>query len=586
MTDRDARSPSPAPVTRTGRGFPRTPARRTRVVGTATGASTAAPARGRRAGALRRLGDLGRRRVPLRRIGRWLLVALTVLLPSAAWGVATASTQGSLGPHTARYDVTLDGSVTVDLGPLGAIVIDSPLPLGLGARVVVQEIPAEVTAIDAATSLESLGRAVEGYVAFFNGPEATVELAVRALVADALERTALVAILLTLAVVALRLALGRERRADLVQAWRPHRAATAAAAAIAALVAATVTGSDVLTPESDEERTASVVFDGTPLEGARITGRLAGVVDTYGGYAVDEWRDNERFYAEVDDAVRSAWRARHEADQRLVSTRRAGTDDDDGAEPVTLVVVSDLHCNVGMADVVGTVVELSGASVVLDAGDTTVNGTVVESYCVETFADAIPDGVTTVVSNGNHDSPDTTEQELAAGWVVLDGEPVDVQGVRILGDDDPRATRIGSGTSLVGDETVAGLSERMADVACADGDVDLLLVHDPVVGEETLRRGCAPAQISGHYHQRIGPVRLGQGTRYTSSSTAGARLGQATLGPLSGVAELTVLRFDPETHRIVDYRLVRVLPDATATVTVALRWPVGSSWRTPDLPLR
>lgn len=561
MTDRDAQSPPPI--------------------------AHAGPAWARRTGArlLRWLGDAGRRRVSAPRVVRWLLVALAVLLPSVAWGVATASAQGSLGPHTARYDVTVDGSVTLDLGPLGTVVIDSPLPLGLGARVVVQEIPAEVTAIDAATSLESLGRAAEGYVAFFNGPEATVELAVRGVVRDALERTLLAAGLLTSALVGLRLAMGRERRAELADAWRPHRAAVVGAAAVVALVGTTVAGSDVVGSASEEERTASAVFDGTPLEGARITGRLAGVVDTYGGYAVDAWRDNEQFYAAADDAVRSAWRAREESDQRLVGAR-LGESDDDAEAPVTAVVVSDLHCNVGMADVIGTVVELSGASVVLNAGDTTVNGTAVESYCVEAFADAIPDGVTTVVSNGNHDGPDTTEQELGAGWVVLDGETVDVEGIRILGDDDPRATRIGSGTSLVGEETVAGLSARMADAACADEDVDLLLVHDPVVGEETLRRGCAAAQVSGHYHQRIGPVRFGEGTRYTSTSTAGARLGQATLGPLSGVAELTILRFDPRTHRIVDYRLVRVLPDASATVTVALQWPAEPPHRTPDPTLR
>lgn len=567
MTDRDAPIPPPptAPETAPGRGRAR-----------------AAAEAGRRL--VRWLVGVGRRRVSVRRIGRWLLVALAVLVPSAAWGVATASTQGSLGPHMARYDVTLDGSVTVDLGPLGTIVIDSPLPAGLGARVVVQEIPAEVTAIDAATSLESLGRAVEGYVAFFNGPEATVELAVRGLVEDAVRRTAAAAGLLTLALVALRLALGRERRAELAVAWRPHRGAFAGGAVIAVLVAATVAGSGVLTSASDGERTASAVFDGTPLEGARITGRLAGVVDTYGGYAVDAWRENEEFYAAADEAVHSAWRARQEADQRLVGNRFAS--DEDGEQPVIAVVVSDLHCNIGMADVIGSVVELSEASIVLNAGDTTVNGTAVESYCVEAFADAIPDGVTTVVSNGNHDSPDTTEQELGAEWVVLDGDVVEVDGIRILGDDDPRATRIGSGTSLVGEETVASLSERLADVACADEDVDLLLIHDPVVGEETLRRGCAPAQVSGHYHQRIGPVRFGEGTRYTSTSTAGARLGQPTVGPLSGVAELTVLRFDPETHRVVDYRLVRVLPDATATVTVALQWPAESPRLTPDLPLR
>ncbi|NLE71374.1 MAG: metallophosphoesterase, partial [Actinomycetales bacterium] len=135
--------------------------------------------------------------------------------------------------------------------------------------------------------------------------------------------------------------------------------------------------------------------------------------------------------------------------------------------------------------------------------------------------------------------------------------------------------------------SLADVADRLADVACRDDDgVDLLLVHDQMVGVPALVAGCVPAQVSGHYHRREGPVRSGLGTRYTSSSTAGARLGQPTVGPLSGTAELTVLRFDPESRRISDYRLVLVRPDATAVVTVPLRWPHQSPRLTPDPPLQ
>jgi hypothetical protein len=579
-----------------------TPAWRDRV------AAAWAAGRGRAAAVLARVGDVGRRQVTPRRVGAWLLVGLAVVLPCAAWGVTTASAQGSLGPHTARYEVTVDGEVTVDLGPLGTIVIDSPLPVGLGARVVVQEIPEDVTSIDAATSIESLVPALEQYVAFFTGPEATVALAVRALVADAVQRTLLAVLAVTLALLGLRALLGVRRRAELAARFRPYRTATAGAAAIVVLVVGGITASDPLPSAPADARRASSVFDDTPLEGARITGRLAGVVDTYGGYAVDAWRENERFYAAAEEAVRAAWADRVEADQRLLDPRRAtgrpvppvrtptpgdgesGTEEPEKAEApelVTALVVSDLHCNIGMARVIGAVAELSGAALVLNAGDTTVNGTVVESYCVQTFADALPDGVVTVVANGNHDSEDTAEQERAAGWVVLEGEVVEAAGLRILGDADPRATRIGAGTTLIGDESLADVADRLADVACRDDDgVDLLLVHDQMVGVPALVAGCVPAQVSGHYHRREGPVRSGLGTRYTSSSTAGARLGQPTVGPLSATAELTVLRFDPESRRISDYRLVLVRPDATAVVTVPLRWPHQSPRLTPDPPLQ
>lgn len=579
---------------RTGRSVTDDPA----LAGGRGGRSIVAAARGR-------LGAIGREPVSPRRLARWMLVALLVVLPSLAWGVSTATAQGNLGPHSARYDVTLDGEITIDLGPLGTVVIDSPLPLWLGARVVVQEIPREITIVDGSTTLAALGADLEEYVQFFTGPEATIEVAARALVWDAVRRSAAAVVVLTAAIVLVRWALGGPRRAELAQAAAVHRPALAGGVALTLVVVATLTGSVPRGDDLRRERTASPVFDGTPLEGARITGRLAGVIDTYGGYVVDAYRENEAFYASATASVRAAWERRMEQEERTEARRaelrariEASVPDDEGpvveqaattdeVEPVSLVVVSDLHCNVGMAPVIREVAELSGAQVILNAGDTTVNGTAVESYCITAFAGAVPPGATMVVADGNHDSPETSAQERAAGMVVLDGSVVDVAGVRILGDADPRATRIGVGTTLTGNETLPEQSERLADVACeaADG-VDLLLVHDPGAGNAALERGCVTAQISGHYHRRDGPTWYGHGTRYISSSTAGALLGRPTVGPLSGTAEITVLRFDPEARRILDYRLVKVSPSAEATVSAARGWPGERPEPRPFTPYR
>src|SRR5665811_1823620 len=163
---------------------------------------------------------------------------------------------------------------------------------------------------------------------------------------------------------------------------------------------------------------------------------------------------------------------------------------------------------------------------------------------------------------------------------VLEGEVVEVDGVRILGDADPRATRIGVGTTLVGDEDVTDLSSRLAQTACDDAEgVDLLLVHDPSAGDDALAQGCVPAQLSGHLHRRIGPAWLGHGTRYVSSSTAGAALGATTIGPLNGIAELTVLRIDPDSGRVLDYRLVQIRPDASAGARAGQPYAVADQGR-------
>ena len=530
------------------------------------------------------------RRIPPRRIGRGVVVGLVVLLPSLFWGVATAAADANLGPHAARYEVTLDHQVTVDFGPLGTLVIDAPLPLALGLRVVVKEIPRESAAVDAASTLDALGADLEHYVQFFSAPEATIDVVARALVLDAARRAALAVTLITLVTIATRAMLGARRRGELASSLRPHRGVVAAGTAVVLLVVATVTGSAPVGPDLPDARTASAVFDGTPLEGARITGRLAGVIDTYGGYAVEAYRDNQRFYDDATESVRAAWgRQDRLMDEiaRLRQGRLAATlipsEEESAPDPVVMVVISDLHCNVGMAPVIRAVAELSGAQIVLNAGDSTVNGTGVESYCITALAGAVPDGAVQVVSDGNHDSPETATQERQSGAHVLDGEVIEVAGVRILGDADPRATRIGAGTIQSGEESLEDISTRLADVACADPEgVDLLLVHDPLMGSAALEAACVPAQVSGHMHRRVGPVWIGNGTRYVSSSTAGASLGQATVGPLNGVAEVTVLRFDPEARRIVDYRVVRVSPTAEGTVGGWLRWPGPPARPQPD----
>lgn len=581
---------------------------------------------------------------------------LGALLASVVFGVTTASTVSALGPHVTRYDVTTDATVTADFGPLGTLQIDSPLPLTLGVRATVQEIPASVTELGEARTLQALADDLQAYVAFFSGPAAAVQDVAVGLATDAALRTLLAFVALVAVWLLARVLLGEARRGELVGALAT-RARPVTAGALALVLGATVLTSSVAPGDRPTvAHLSSSVFDGTPLAGARVTGRLGGVLDTYGAYAVDAYRQNEEFYATADDALTVAWQ-QWESEALWRGGTQAPPDDDDAGgplvggmrvdapdgatgeddaadggtegdattdgttgdgttgdgdpgstaaaddpdapgtpaarrtatpaptatptpsptpapEPIVLVVVSDLHCNVGMAPLIGTLARLSGADAVLDAGDTTMNGTSVEQYCVTSFARAVPDGVPLVTSPGNHDSRDTSGKYARAGATVLDGSVIEVAGLRVLGDNDPNETRVGGGgTGAAATETAAEMGERLAQVACDDGDVDLLLIHTPTVGDAALDEGCVPAQVSGHYHRRVGPDQIGQGIRYISSSTAGATLNQPTVGPLRGVAELTVLRVDPDTRRVVSYQVVQVTPDATVTVNRPQRWP-------------
>jgi len=570
---------------------------------------------------------------------RWpRVVGLVVvgLVLSAVFGVTTASADGALGPHHARYQVTTDDTVTIDLGPLGTLQMDSPLPLTLGVRATVQEIPDSLVELGSSSTLAALSGDVASYVQFFSAPAAAVHDVTVALEEDAARRTVAMFALLASGWWAARLLLGAARRSELTARLRPHRRLIAGSVALALVGAGVLTSSVGATDRRVASAPVSPVFAGTALEGARVTGRLGGVIDTYGGYVLNALQENDAFYAAADKALVAAWDRRPaepeawyvptpsvapSASATPSASASSGASDGPGtpsatstdATPgapvsagvdgatstststpastpspspsptrtrldddrlVTVVVVSDLHCNVGMASLIRSLATLSGAQVVLDAGDDTIDGTVVEQYCVTTFAQSIPKGVALVTSPGNHDSQLTSAMYARAGATVLAGGVVEVAGMRILGDHDPYETRLVSGTTQVSDETVEEAGTRLAKVACDDGAVDLLLIHTPRVGTPALQSGCVPAQISGHLHKRTDPTVVDQGVRYISSSTAGAVVSQPTVGPLHGRAEMTVLRWSPQTRRFVDYRVVSVDVDGSAAVGAAQPWPV------------
>ncbi|KAE8764820.1 metallophosphoesterase family protein [Georgenia thermotolerans] len=532
-----------------------------------------------------------------RRTIRTALTLLVTGLLAAAFGVTTASTHASLGPHRADLHVTLDRQVTVQLGPLGALSIASPLPWPLGVDVVVEEIPSALSPAGGNPLTGLLGDA-KAYGQLFSEPEAALHDAVTGLVRDALGRTAVAWSIMLVLLAAGRLASGGRLRDELKAALaRPGVAALAGAAALSTVAV-------VVVPAATPDRPAGyspAVLDGTPLQGARITGRLADVVAAYGPTVKNAYERNEKFYDEVTRNLTAAYAAdpaSHAppsvetpgagtpAPDQGTDAAAAGPAADPPADPVTLLFVSDLHCNVGMARVITAAMEQSGAQVLLDGGDTVMSGTSVESYCVNAFARAVPRHVPVVVSTGNHDSATTAQQERAAGRTVLSGDVVEVEGVRILGDTDPTVTTVGAGgTRPERNETILAMGRRLADIACAeqrDGrPVDILLVHNPRAGNATMRRGCASLQLSGHWHRTVGPEVRGHAVRYVSASSGGAAPGAATVGPLSAPAALTVVQADRATG--VPYALRRITIDKDAQVTLGPWTPLPTA-PPADLP--
>jgi hypothetical protein len=555
---------------------------------------------------------------------------------AAVVSVPMASVDGSVGPHRATYSVVTNHFIEFDLGPLGSLVLDSPLPWPLGIEVRVQEIPADLSATG--NTALSLADDLDGYLQFFTQPDLAVRDAARDLVRDALTRSVLTWSVLLVLVAAGRLA---SRRGALRVELRTVLSRPGVAVLVVAVCVASAVGvvRDWRSGPSLEGRTSRVLA-GTALADARIVGRLGDLVDTYGGYAVDAIEQNEEFYDAVTLNLVAAYEDDPEAlapDPRAVTKTLApraadpagapaglppgGQPDGDGspdvqpaedqpaeaasdsdggasggdarpgdADPgddvvrtagpedlVTFLMVSDLHCNVGMARVVGEAVRLAEADAVLNAGDTVISGTSVEQFCVSALAEAVPSGVPIVVADGNHDTALTSEQERRAGNVVLAGEPITVAGVRILGDAEPNITTVTEGLRLRGEETRGEMALRLAERACeaaqAGERIDVLLVHNPRAGVTPMASGCVTLQLSGHFHRQVGPTHQGMGTLYAGGSTAGATAGRTSIGPLQSPGVMTVLRFDPLAHRPVDYRIITVGTDRAVQLGRWLPFP-------------
>lgn len=512
-------------------------------------------------------------------------MVLATGVASALIAVATASAAITLGPHDATISTTLAHVVRVDLGPLGALELDSPAPWPLGVEVVVGEIPASLSEVS--SPLESLTGDVSSYVQFFSQPTSAIEAATTALLADILRRTILLWSIALVLVAAGKLAAGGLLRVSLYTAVRRRGVAPlVGAVAVAAIVLPL--GSALTSPRSDGRTSAVLAQFGGVLADARVTGRVGELLDTYGQLALDELDENEAYYEQVQTNMAEAFAANPSplgpvrvmlpVDPDGVAVRWPA-DGEERAEPdlVSVLVIADIHCNIGMAPVFGQVARLAQVDLVLNAGDSTLGGSTVERVCMDAVADALTD-FPVVVADGNHDSRETGEQEAARGWTVLDGGVVEVEGLRIVGDRDPRLTSVTLGNQEFVSKDEMG--EALTQAACAgqaeggEHAVDLLLIHDPVVGERVMPSGCVVAQISGHYHRRIGPVQQGLGLLYVNASSGGAKEGVLPLGPLQAPAYLTILSYDRANHVPVALREITIGVDQSVTLSRWEPWPV------------
>jgi predicted phosphodiesterase len=470
-----------------------------------------------------------------------VLLFVVVTLAASATAFRYESRTITVGAHTTIVRPAFDGYATIDLGAvMPKVRIPADGPLGLGVSLDVGD------SVEATGSVEQLIQRDALIASQPAGEVQRVRGALRDMALEALVRGAGVGLLAVVLVAGVWRLVGARRRGELQRAARTalrerrRRSLLSAGALVGALL---LGGTAVLVPagsgaavRQSEWVAVEELLPGLELDGALARIEVARSALSSGGVALldsalDVYSASARFYGTIEAAVPG-----------IAGHLRVPAED----ETVALLV-SDRHDNIGMDPVARAIGDAGGATLLINAGDDTSTGGTWEAFSVNSLAKTF-EGYDVVAVAGNHDpGPAIIEQYELAGFTVLSGEPVEVAGIRFLGDRDPRESGL-TAVRIEDGETVEAMGERLAEVACADGDIAVLLVHDRKSALPTAERGCADLGLSGHYHRQIGPDTTTSpdgrvSTTYTSGSTGGATFAFALGTRLRYDAQVTLVTF-------------------------------------------
>nr|WP_202892370.1 metallophosphoesterase family protein [Kribbella shirazensis] len=506
----------------------------------------------------------------LRTIAPWaglsvLFVATSVVV--GLFGFANDSERVTIGAHAATVSPTFDGHATLDLGAvLPRLRIPADTPAGIGVNIDVQE-----TDADNLTELLTRDALIASQP---DGEIGRIRQVVEQMAVDNAVAGAGSGLLVVVVVATLWTALGARRRREL---WHlvhrherrfEHRSIVVLVAML--ITIASIYGPGRMRPAEVPPTQWQPLFKLLPelaFDDRLKTVEVASGFSTTGGVGVirtlvETYRKSTELYGRLKDGV----------DEVATQIHRPGED-----ETVALLV-SDRHDNIGIDGFAAEVAKVGGAKVLIDAGDDTSAGQSWEAFSINSLRQHFKD-LKVVAVAGNHDAGGHVENVMRkSGFTVLDSKPVEVEGIRFLGDSDPTKTGLGS-ADRPGDETIAQQSERLADIACEQPDdkrISTMVVHDPSSFADTAARGCATLLLSGHLHRQVGPEhRVVDGravTTYTNGTTGGAAYAFALGYTLRKPAEVTLITY----RQGLPIGLQVVAAQPSGAVTVGPYTPLGS----------
>lgn len=471
-----------------------------------------------------------------------LLIALAAGLPVAAATFLNSERHVTIGAHQATVQPTLDAYATLDFGPLlpqVRIPADAPGPLGV-------EIDLGAAEVD---SLEELLQRDAVIASAPQGEIATVSGAVTDMGADAAMRGLGVGALAVIVTVLVWRGVGAERRAAFVRSARRPSAAQAGGAVATGVVLVGALALVWIPDQSGEaparewamardvfpELPANPVLDEAELSQGTATATTRSLVEG----ALYLYDDSVSFYGALEE----------QAAQVEVRTPQDGE--------TTALVVTDRHDNIGMDPVARRIADQAQAQLLIDLGDDTSQGGSWEAFSLNSLAKEFA-GFEVVAVAGNHDTGRfVVDQMRDKGFTVLDAEPVEVGGVRFIGQNDPRGTTIAGYTEDAATRggALAEQGAALREAACAADEagerVPVVAVHSWASGKEVAGSGCVDLVLTGHLHYQVGPDAIetetgDPATRLTTASTGGAVLPIALGSKLRREAQVTIVTFDED----------------------------------------
>ncbi|GAA3150879.1 hypothetical protein JOF29_008369 [Kribbella aluminosa] len=505
----------------------------------------------------------------LRAIAPWAALSLLFVATSVLVGLlgfVKDSERVTIGAHAATVSPTFDGHATLDFGAvLPRLRIASNEPFGLGVNIDVQE-----------TNATNLGDLINRDALIAAQPEgetARIRQAVQEMVVGDAVAGAATGFLVVVVVATLWAMIGYRRRRELWHLVHRHERRVEHRAVVV-LVAMVVTVAAIFGPARMRR------VDAPPTEWTSLAqllpelhldNQLQGVevasgFSTTGGVgliktAVETYQRSSQFYGQLKEKARGIGDRIHQP----------------GKDETVAIQVNDRHDNIGMDPVAAEVAKVAGAKLLIDAGDDTSSGAPWEDFSINSLRQHFKD-FKVVATPGNHDAGGHVADVMRkSGFTVLDSKPVEIDGIRFLGDADPNWT--GLGVEGPGNETIGHQSKRLADIACAqpaDKRISTFVVHDPAEFVDTAARGCAPLLLSGHLHRQVGPeTKVVDGrpvTTYTNGTTGGAGYSFAlgyTLRRPGEVTLITYLKGQP-------VGLQTVTAELTGDITVGAYTPLSS----------